>query len=78
VIGKTIWTYDKSANEVQVSQFDASGSSITPQKLFTNFYDKDYLYKLNDEKKVGAKTYQVVELITRRQDESLLQSIAEY
>jgi outer membrane lipoprotein carrier protein len=60
--GKTIWTYDKSANEVQVSQFDASGSSITPQKLFTNFYDKDYLYKLNDEKKVGAKTYQVVEL----------------
>src|SRR6188508_123119 len=51
--GKNIWTYDKGANEVQVAVFDQSGSMITPQKLFTNFYDKDFLYKMNDDKKVG-------------------------
>jgi len=51
-----IWTYDKSANEVQVSKFDPSGSSFTPQKIFTNFYEKDFLYKLNGEKKEGKKT----------------------
>ena len=60
--GKNIWTYDKGANEVQVAVFDQSGSMITPQKLFTNFYDKDFLYKMNDDKKVGTKVYQEVEL----------------
>jgi outer membrane lipoprotein carrier protein len=60
--GTNIWTFDKSANEVQVSQFDPGTSTITPQKLFTNFYDKDFLYKLNDEKKQGAKIFQEVEL----------------
>jgi outer membrane lipoprotein carrier protein len=60
--GKTIWTLDKAANEVQITTLDNSSGSITPQKLFTNFYDKDFLYILNEEKKVGAKTIQVVEL----------------
>lgn len=60
--GKNIWTYDKGANEVQVSAFDQSGSTITPQKLFTNFYDKDFLYKLNGDKTVAGKTIQEVEL----------------
>lgn len=60
--GKTIWTYDKSANEVTVTLLDQSGGTITPQKLFTNFYDKDFLYKLNGEKKEGARVLQEVEL----------------
>lgn len=60
--GKSVWTYDKNSNEVQVSKFDASGSSFTPQKIFTNFYDKDFLYKMNDEKKEGGKTLQEIEL----------------
>ncbi|MEO6330349.1 MAG: outer membrane lipoprotein carrier protein LolA [Ginsengibacter sp.] len=60
--GTTIWTYDKSDNEVQVTKFDPSANTITPQKLFTNFYDKDFLYKLNGETKVGGKTIQEVEL----------------
>lgn len=60
--GKTIWTYDKGANEVQISLLDKSSGSITPQKLFTDFYDKDFLYKLNEEKRVGAKTIQSIEL----------------
>jgi outer membrane lipoprotein-sorting protein len=30
--------------------------------LFTNFYDKDFLYKLNGEVKTAGKKYQEVEL----------------
>jgi outer membrane lipoprotein carrier protein len=60
--GSNIWTYDKSANEVQITKFDASANSITPQKMFTNFYDKDFLYKLNGETKNGNKTIQEIEL----------------
>jgi outer membrane lipoprotein carrier protein len=54
--GKTIWTYDQSANEVTITKVDPSSSSISPQKLLTNFYDKDFLYKLNGEQKLGNKT----------------------
>jgi outer membrane lipoprotein carrier protein len=60
--GKTVWNYDKAAKEVTVSSVDASAGSITPQKLFTNFYDNDFLYLLNGDKKVGAKTIQEIEM----------------
>lgn len=60
--GKDVWSYDKGANEVTITQLDPSGSGITPQKLFTSFYDKDFLYKLNGQKKVGSKTLQEIEL----------------
>ena len=60
--GSTIWTYDKASNEVTITQLDPSSSSITPQKLFTNFYDKDFLYKMNGEKKEGSKTLQEIEM----------------
>ena len=60
--GKTVWNYDKAANEVTISNLDASSGTITPQKLFTNFYDNDFLYKMNGEKKVGAKTIQEIEM----------------
>jgi outer membrane lipoprotein carrier protein len=60
--GKTVWNYDKAANEVSVSNVDNSSGAITPQKVFTNFYDKDFLYKLNGEEKIDGKPFQVVEL----------------
>lgn len=60
--GKTIWNYDKNTNEVTINEVDASGNGITLQKLFTNFYDSDFLYVLNGEKKVGAKTIQEIEM----------------
>ncbi|MDQ6890528.1 MAG: outer membrane lipoprotein carrier protein LolA [Bacteroidota bacterium] len=60
--GNNIWTYDKSSNEVQITKYDGSSNMITPQKMFTNFYDKDFLYKLNGESKVGKKTIQEIEL----------------
>jgi len=60
--GKTIWTYDKSSNEVTITKVDPSSSAISPQKLFTNFYDKDFLYKVNGEQKVGNKTLVEIEM----------------
>jgi len=60
--GTNLWTYDKAANEVTITKLDASSNTLTPQKLFTNFYDKDFLYKLNGEKKQGNKTIQEIEM----------------
>lgn len=60
--GTTTWTYDKAANEVTVTKTDMSATSITPQKMFTNFYDKDFLYKLNGEKSEGGKVLQEIEM----------------
>ncbi|MEP7142028.1 MAG: outer membrane lipoprotein carrier protein LolA [Ferruginibacter sp.] len=60
--GINISTYDKSANELTITKIDPSANSITPQKIFTNFYDKDFLYKLNDDVKLGGKTLQQIEL----------------
>lgn len=60
--GKQNWNYDKSANEVTVKDVENATGEITPQKLFTNFYDKDFLYKLNGETKKDGKTLEEIEL----------------
>jgi outer membrane lipoprotein carrier protein len=60
--GSTVWTYDKSSNEVTITKLDVSTNTITPQKLFTDFYDKDFLYKLNGESKLGNKIIQEIEM----------------
>jgi len=60
--GKTMWTYDKSANEVTITKVDANSNTISPQKLFTNFYDKDFLYKLNGIKNINKKQLQEIEM----------------
>jgi outer membrane lipoprotein carrier protein len=60
--GSNVSTYDKSTNEVTITKLDPTANTLTPQKLFTNFYDKDFLYKLNNESQVGGKTIQEIEL----------------
>lgn len=49
--GSNVWTVDKPSKEITLSKLDPSNNSITPQKMFTNFYDKDFLYKLNSDSK---------------------------
>ncbi len=56
--GSNIWTLDKASKEVTISKIDPSANSLTPQKLFTNFYDKDFLYKLN----ASTKSVKEIEL----------------
>lgn len=60
--GRTSWNYDKSANEVTISGVESGSNAMTPQKLFTNFYDRDFYYKLNGAKKVGSRTVQEIEM----------------
>lgn len=60
--GKTIWTYDKAANEVTITKVDPNSNALSPQKLFTNMYDKDFLYKVNGEQKMGTKTVIEIEM----------------
>jgi len=60
--GKTVWTYMKDANEVQVSTYNPSEQTISPAKLFTNFYDKEYSYKYIGTRKVGAQNCDVIEM----------------
>ncbi len=60
--GSNVWTYDKVSNEVTISKIDPSANSLTPQKLFTNFYDKDFLYKLNGPVKMNGKMLKEIEL----------------
>lgn len=60
--GKTIWAYEIADREVQVSTYDPKSDVMTPQKMFTNFYDDDFLYKLNDDQKVGNKFFTQIEL----------------
>jgi chaperone LolA len=60
--GTNVWTFDKSSNEVTITKLDDASKTVTPQKLFTDFYDKDFLYKLNGEKKDGKKVLQEIEM----------------
>lgn len=60
--GKKMWKYEPDANEVTVSAVDKSSESITPQKLFTNFYDKDFLYKLNGPSTINGKKVKEIEM----------------
>lgn len=60
--GTTVWSYDKAAKEVTINNLDVSGGGITPQKLFSNFYDKDYYSLLKGESKVAGKTLQEIQM----------------
>ena len=59
---KTVWNYNVDAKEVTVNNFNPDEQSISPAKLLTNFYDKEYKYKYIGERKEGGKTCDVIEL----------------
>lgn len=59
---KTIWTYNKDAKEVQVNTFNPSEQSLSPAKLLTNFYHKEYKYSYKGTRKEGGKNCDIVEL----------------
>jgi chaperone LolA len=64
--GKTVWTYMKDANEVQISTNNPLEQSISPAKLFTNAYDKDYNYRYLAARKVAGKAVDVIELTPKK------------
>ena len=60
--GKTVWTYVKAANEVQVSNYNPSEATVSPTKLFTNFYDAEYSYKYAGSKSFAGKASDIIEM----------------
>jgi outer membrane lipoprotein-sorting protein len=60
---KTVWTYMKETNEVQVSNYNPNEQTISPAKLFTNFYDKEYSYKYVGKRKVNGKDCDIIQLV---------------
>lgn len=59
--GKTIWTYVKDANEVQINNFEKGSDIMTPNDLF-KVADKDYLVYMGEKASEGGKNLQVIEL----------------
>ncbi|MDQ3192703.1 MAG: outer membrane lipoprotein carrier protein LolA [Bacteroidota bacterium] len=58
--GKTVWTYLKDANEVQINDMDASSEeAVTPSNIFT-MYEKGFKYKFEGEKTEGGKVIQTI------------------
>jgi outer membrane lipoprotein carrier protein len=63
--GKTMWTYLKDANEVQINNAGEDDDSFTPTKLLSG-YDKDYKSKFIEEK----GTNQIIELYPLKKGKS--------
>ena len=59
--GKTIWTYLKDANEVQISKFDSKTMDINPSEIFT-IYEKGFIHKYAGQVSNGTQTLDVIEL----------------
>lgn len=60
--GHTLWTYKKDINEVQVSDYQPSPGMITPSTLFTNFYDKNFLYRVSGSSTLNGQPAYVIEM----------------
>ena len=59
---KTSWTYNPDTKEVQVTTPGTGDQSISPAKILTNSYDKDYSYSYKGEKKEQGKNCDLIEL----------------
>ncbi|NJN27657.1 MAG: outer membrane lipoprotein carrier protein LolA [Cyclobacteriaceae bacterium] len=59
--GETIWTYLKDANEVNVDYYMPDEGDLSPNNIY-DAYKKGYRYRWLENKKVGSKTLDVVEL----------------
>lgn len=60
--GKTVWTYLVDDKEVQVSNYNPAEQSISPSKLFSGSYEKEYNYSYKQTKTISGKSVDVIEL----------------
>lgn len=64
--GKTMATYIKESNEVNVQDYDASAKSeLNPTQIYT-IYKRGFDYKFLKEQKQGGRTLEVIELKPNR------------
>jgi hypothetical protein len=58
---KTQWTYLKSSNEVNITDYSPDADEITPNKIYS-LYETKYDYVYVEEKTEQGKTYHIIEL----------------
>ncbi len=59
--GKTVWTFLKDVNEVQVGEPDKGTDAVTPSTIFT-MYEKGFDFKFIEEKTESGKAIQVIDI----------------
>jgi len=59
--GKTVWTYIKDANEVNIDNVKTDDDAINPTKLLF-MYEKNFTYKLIKEASENGKYVQIIDL----------------
>lgn len=59
--GTTVWTYIKSNNEVNITDYEPDPEEITPDKIYT-MYKKGYKYILQGEQNVDGVIVQIIDL----------------
>ncbi|HRG86047.1 MAG TPA: outer membrane lipoprotein carrier protein LolA [Chitinophagales bacterium] len=59
--GKTLWTYLKDVNEVQINNFEQGQDIMTPNDIF-KIAEKDYLAYMGEKVTEGGKSLQIIEL----------------
>ncbi len=59
--GQTMWTYMKSENEVNVSDYEPDEEEVSPSQIYT-LYKKGYKYTYAGEAKEGGQTVDIIEL----------------
>lgn len=59
--GKTLWTYLKDVNEVQINNFEQGQGIMSPNDIF-KIAEKDYLVYMGEKVTEGGKSLQIIEL----------------
>ena len=59
--GQTVWTYMKSENEVNISDYEPEEQEVSPSQIYT-LYKKGYKYAYVQEAKEGGEVVDVIEL----------------
>lgn len=59
---KSVWTYMPANKEVQVSTYNPNEQTISPAKLFSGSYEKEYKISYSGTKSVSGSSVDVIEL----------------
>lgn len=62
--GKTIWTWQKEVNEVQIKKYNPSSREIQPSELFT-IWEQGFNYVWAGNTTVGGKKLDVIDLVPK-------------
>ncbi len=64
---KTVWTYMKDLNEVQINDYEPSADEITPTNIYS-IYQTDFFYMLGGIENIAEVPCQIVDLTPKNKD----------